>query len=168
MYGYTSCQHGTIRYFLSLRTKSPIMKLSQTAEYALRAVVWLAANGKAATTAQISSATQVPPGYLSKVMRALGKHDIVVPRRGPGGGFTLARTPDSMSLLDIINAVDPLQNMDACPLGIKSHSLDLCPLHARLRKTMATVEATLRDTLISELIADDATRPGLCAEKPAG
>ena len=56
---------------------------SQTAEYALRAVVWLANNDDAPmTTNQIAKATQVSPDYLSKVLWALGRSGLVHAQRG--------------------------------------------------------------------------------------
>ena len=78
---------------------------SQTAEYALRAVVWLANNDDAPmTTNQIAKATQVPPDYLSKVLWALGRSGLVHAQRGKNGGFTLTRPADELSILDVINA----------------------------------------------------------------
>ena len=66
---------------------------SQTVEYALRAVVYLADQApEARTTDQISEATQVPKPYLSKVLQNLGRSDIVRSQRGIGGGVTLVKT----------------------------------------------------------------------------
>ena len=68
--------------------------ISQTVEYALRAVVYLADQGEAArTTQQIAEATRVPPAYLSKVMQGLSRGKLVHSQRGLHGGFTLAREP---------------------------------------------------------------------------
>ena len=62
--------------------------ISQTAEYALRAVVFLSMNVDAAfTTQQIAVATKVPAAYLSKVMQSLVRAGLVRSQRGLGGGF---------------------------------------------------------------------------------
>jgi Rrf2 family transcriptional regulator, nitric oxide-sensitive transcriptional repressor len=66
--------------------------LSQTTEYALRVMVYLASlNGKPATIAQIAAATQTPEGYLAKVLRSLALAELVRSRRGLHGGSVLAR-----------------------------------------------------------------------------
>ena len=83
--------------------------ISQTAEYALRAIVYLAdQRGSPRTTAQIAEATQVPPGYLAKVMQSLSRTKLVHSQRGLNGGFTLTRDPAGLPMLEIIGAVDTL------------------------------------------------------------
>jgi Rrf2 family protein len=78
--------------------------LSTTAEYALRAVVWLAAQDASACTAeQVSRATEVPGPYLSKVLQTLGKAGIVRSQRGLGGGFALNVEPERITVLQVIN-----------------------------------------------------------------
>ena len=68
--------------------------LSQTVEYALRAVVQLAAISPAAsTTADLSEITKVPPAYLVKVLQMLVRAGIVNSQRGASGGVSLARAP---------------------------------------------------------------------------
>ena len=118
---------------------------SQTAEYALRAVVWLAGNPDApSTTQQIARATRVPPDYLSKVMQALGRADIVQAQRGKKGGFSLAAPASAISILDVLNAVDPMKRIRTCPLSLKGHGANLCPLHRRLDNAMDHIELAPR------------------------
>ena len=96
--------------------------ISQTAEYALRAVVVLGPQrGVPLTTRQIASRAQVPAGYLSKAVQALGRAGLVEGQRGLGGGFTLARPLKEITVLDVINAVDPVHRIDRCPLGRPEH-----------------------------------------------
>src|SRR5262249_27996199 len=88
--------------------RGPFM-FSQTVEYALRAVVHLAYEAPAArTTAQIADATQVPKDYLSKILQGLAKKGIVSTQRGVGGGVALAKTPEELTILDVVNAVEPI------------------------------------------------------------
>ncbi len=135
--------------------------ISLTAEYALRAAVYLAdCDGQPRTSAQISEATQVPVDYLSKVMRSLGRAKIVHSRRGVNGGFTLAADAANISVLQVVNAVDPIQRITACPLGIKGHE-KLCPLHRRLDDSIAMVEQSFADTNVAELVASPRRR-NLC------
>ena len=137
--------------------------ISQTAEYALRAIVYLAdQDGEAQTTAQIAAATQVPAGYLSKVMQGLSRARLVNSQRGLRGGFTLVDKPDELSVLDVVNAVDPIRRFHECPLGIETHGTSLCPLHRKLDDAAAQVEVAFRDTTVSELLAVPRPRKPLC------
>ena len=86
--------------------------ISQTAEYALRAVVCLAQNqDKPHTTVEIAKWTKVPEHYLSKVLLALAKHEVVSSKKGLHGGYVLAQPPEDLALLEVINAVDPIQHI---------------------------------------------------------
>jgi Rrf2 family nitric oxide-sensitive transcriptional repressor len=134
---------------------------SQTAEYALRAVVYLASQeGKPRTTQEIAQATRVPTGYLSKVMQSLGRKGLVQSQRGLHGGFTLARPADELTVLDILEAVDPIRRIRHCPLNIKGH-VNLCPLHRRLDQAMKLVEDALRKSTIAELLAEPERARGI-------
>jgi Rrf2 family protein len=134
---------------------------SQTAEYALRAVVYLASQaGAAQTTQQIAEATRVPAGYLSKVMQGLTRAGLVHSQRGLHGGFTLTRPAEELTVLDVIEAVDPIRRIRSCPLGIKGH-VNLCPLHRRLDQAMALVEDALRQSTIAELLVEPERSRGI-------
>jgi Rrf2 family protein len=133
--------------------------LSQTTEYALRAAVWLAQNhGTSQTTRQIAAGTKVPVGYLSKVLQVLGRAGLVRALRGKRGGFELAKPPAGMKVLEIVDVVDPIQRIRACPLGLESHSRNLCPLHTRIDQALASIEASFDSTSLADLLAppDDA------------
>lgn len=129
--------------------------ISQTAEYALRAVVCLASQpDKPMVTPAIAEITQVPAGYLSKVLQMLGRHGMVQSQRGLHGGFTLARPASEMTVLEVVNAVDPLKRIKECPLGLEQHGRRLCPLHRQLDDAMAQVEKALGAHTIAALISE--------------
>lgn len=128
--------------------------ISQTAEYALRAIVYLAMNpGEAFTSQQISLNTKVPAPYLSKVLQSLVRGRLVRSQRGLGGGFVLAKTAEDISILEVLNAVDPIQRIRTCPLGLKAHGINLCALHTRLDDATAVIERTFADTTIADILA---------------
>lgn len=138
--------------------------ISLTAEYALRAVVWIAGRPDAAVgTRDIAEATQVPVGYMSKVLQSLARSHLVRSRPGRSGGFVLARKPGTISVLDIVQAVDPVQRIERCPLGHRLHNGKLCPLHRRLDQALAMIERAFADSSIAELMAEAADENSLCA-----
>lgn len=142
--------------------------ISQTAEYALRIAVFLGTqNGVPATTRQIAVATRVPESYLAKVLQGLSRAGIVSSQRGLHGGSVLARPPGALSVYDVIQAIDPIQRITTCPLGLKGHGTNLCPLHRRLDKAMEAVEAAFRDSTLADLLAEPTTSKPLCDAETA-
>ncbi len=148
---------------LTRRQLIPIVNcmISQTAEYALRAMVYLADQTEPKTTQSISAATRVPTGYLAKVMQSLSRSRLVNAQRGLHGGFTLASGADEVTVLQVINAVDPIRRFHECPLGL--HGIDLCPLHRSLDDAAQAIEATFGDTTVADLVNVPAYRKPLCA-----
>lgn len=144
--------------------------ISQTAEYALRAIVYLGNQvGKACTTAQLAEEINAPPSYLAKVMKGLTRAGIVESQRGLHGGFTLARNPRDVTILEVVNSVDAFHRIPRCPLGRPAHTSGLCPLHRRMDNVMAAAEASLDHMTIGEVLEE----PGLlcslpCVAEPAG
>lgn len=128
--------------------------ISQTAEYALRAIVYLAMNpGNAFTTQQISRQTKVSAAYLSKVLQSLVRARLVQSQRGLGGGFVLSKPPEEINFLEVLDAVDPIQRIRTCPLGLKAHGTNLCAMHKKLDDATAVIEKTFADTTIAEILA---------------
>ena len=129
--------------------------VSQTSEYALRAVACLARRpGEPMTTQQIAVASRVPAGYLAKILQALARAGIVSGQRGLGGGFLLARRPDQLTLLDVVRVADGSRRITTCPLGIPGHGPDLCPLHRRLDEAAALAEQTLGGVTVADVLGE--------------
>lgn len=136
---------------------------SQTVEYALRAVVCLAVPPpRPWKTSDIAEKTKVPPAYLSKVLQELVRAGLVHSQRGAGGGMTLARDSAEITILDVVNAVEPIQRITTCPLDLKSHGVRLCPLHRRMDNALAHVESALRSSTLAELLAEPTMSTPLC------
>jgi len=124
-----------------------------TAEYALRAIVWLASHSEQTQTSeQIATATQVPPRYLYKVMQSLAQAGLIHSQPGPRGGYSLAIPADQICLLDVINTVAPIGRITSCPLNIESHSTELCPLHHELDKAYQLIEKAFEKVTIAQIV----------------
>jgi Rrf2 family protein len=136
---------------------------TQTVEYALRATVHLAENtGSPQKTSDIATATKVPAAYLSKILQGLHKQKIVRLQRGVGGGVSLAIPPEKLTILDIVNAVDPIGRINSCPLELQSHRNALCSLHQKLDDTMRRTEQELGSTTLRDLLKASHPIRGLC------
>ena len=139
--------------------------ISQTVEYALRAMLSLARTPDDAQTAkQIAATMKVPSSYLAKVLQALAKAKLVTSTRGLHGGFRLVKPPARINLLDVVNAVQPVQRIRTCPLDIESHSTELCPLHRRLDRALALMEEAFRSTTLADLVSEPTTCPNLARQ----
>jgi Rrf2 family protein len=124
---------------------------SQTSEYALRAAMYLTEHPEVPASSEcISEAMQVPKPYLSKILRDLVVAGLVRSLRGPRGGFGLAKPANTITVLDVINAVDPIQRITRCPLGRPDHQ-QLCPLHRQMDVAIQQVECSLRATSLAQL-----------------
>lgn len=139
--------------------------ISQTSEYALRAVVFLAQRENGPAAAQdIAAATKVPVGYLQKILRVLSRAGMLNAQRGVGGGFSLAKPPTAISVLDVLTATDTdISRIARCPLGIKGHTR-LCPLHRLLDEQIAGVRSAFASTTVAELVSQGGGRRGLCGD----
>ena len=127
---------------------------SQTVEYILRVIVFLAAKrDDAVTTQQISAATHVPVGYLAKIMQRLVKAGLVNSQRGRNGGFVLTERSYKLSVYDVIQLLEPIERVTKCPMGVALHGTTLCPLHRRIDKAIAGVEKTLQEATIADLMS---------------
>lgn len=127
--------------------------ISQTIEYALRAMSFLASleQDVSVNSESIATHTKVPQSYLSKILRDLVVAELVKSQRGPNGGFCLSSPPSKVSILAIINAVDPIQRIRRCPLGNPCH-VELCPLHQRLDDALAMIEKNFAATSLAEIL----------------
>lgn len=137
--------------------------LSQTAEYALRAMVCLSLTpNELVPTSVLAEGTKVPAHYLAKVLQSLAASDLIVGRRGVGGGYKLAQPADQINLMDVINAVSPVQRIDTCPLGITDHGPDLCPLHKKVDQAAKSVIDIFSGASLADLISEPNTNTPLC------
>ena len=140
--------------------------ISQTVEYALRAVVTIAQHdGQPCTAKKLAEITQVPLPYLSKLMQGLVRGGLVSSQRGLHGGFLLRSDPKNLTILDVVNVVEPVRRIVQCPLKIQSHGTNLCPLHRRLDNAIEATEKVFRETTVAEILSQPSSVTPLCEEK---
>lgn len=139
------------------------MSVTQTAEYALRAVVWLAQNpGVPQTTQQLAAGTKVSVSYLPKVLQPLARAQIVSSQRGINGGYSLAIDPEGLTVLEVVSCVDPIKRIKSCPLKFEAHGGTLCPLHRMLDESIAATEKQFAETTVANLLRRETGSKPLC------
>lgn len=129
--------------------------LSQTGEHALRALLYLGQNTArgAVPATEIAEALGAPPNYLAKTLRALVRRKILRSSRGPGGGFTLARSPDTISTAEILAAVDDVATVATCLLGDRPCDPEHpCAAHQQWTLLRERVLAPLSETSVADLL----------------
>lgn len=136
--------------------------LSKTAEYALRSVACMGSQFDRPISANLlAGQTKVPRRYLTRVLQDLCSAGMVQSRPGPGGGYELTRSINKLTILDVINTVEPIARIRKCPLGLKTHH-KLCPLHAELDKAYAATEKAFAGVTIQELVESSSPIIPLC------
>ena len=85
-----------------------MIKLTRKGEYGIRGIIFLAQQppGKISLLSEIAAESEVPATFLAKILQEFGKNGLVQSYRGAGGGFTLARPPDEITLRDVVEAVE--------------------------------------------------------------
>ena len=135
---------------------------SKTTEYAFRAAVFLCeAKGKRVPAQEIAEATKVSVRYMSKVLQTMSDAGLINSQRGPTGGFWLARDPEEVSLLDVIQATEPIERICECPLGLQEHCEQLCPLHRTLDDLARITEERLGSTSLKSLMREPVVPLGI-------
>jgi Rrf2 family transcriptional regulator, nitric oxide-sensitive transcriptional repressor len=131
---------------------------SQTAEYAMRAMACLAQYRELVATPTLADQTGVPANYLAKVLQMLAGAGLIAGRRGVGGGYRLSRGADDITLLQVVDAVDPLPRNRQVPNNTNGQSYGtLSALHAKMDEASQAVirvyqHATLADLVRSEVV----------------
>jgi Rrf2 family iron-sulfur cluster assembly transcriptional regulator len=105
---------------------------SKKCEYGLQGVLYLAAHleEKVISSEDVSKALSIPKEFISKILQSLTESGIVESKKGKNGGFTLAKTPSKIRLIDVVAAIDGLEIFNSCILGFPECSPDHpCPVH---------------------------------------
>lgn len=129
--------------------------LTDTAEYALRAVLFLARqeDGSRVSAAQVAEELDLPRNYLSKVLRRLAHQGVLESSRGPAGGFRLARPAGEVTLGAAIEPFYDFSVDEQCLLGRRKCSeRDPCVAHAQWKSVVGGFRTFFNETTIHELI----------------
>jgi len=134
------------------------MQITRQADYALRAMLYLAQlePTQRAATSQIAQEQHIPPSFLAKIISQLSIAGLIHTSRGARGGVSLARTPEEISILEVVEAIDgPIalnectHSSGSCPFG------ENCPLRPLWCETQADLVNRLRSTNFAQFVTEN-------------
>jgi len=114
-----------------------------------------------ATATEIAEQTRVPARYMSKVLQTLSEAGLVESQRGPTGGFWLTKSPEDISLLDVVDCIQPIERITKCPINLEEHCDELCPLHLELDDLAAIARKKLGSTSLASVMDQSIVPLGL-------
>jgi Rrf2 family protein len=132
--------------------------LNQSADYALRATLFLARSSGGPQSADvIAAAIGVPRNYLGKVLHLMVRAEVLASTRGPHGGFMLARPADAITLESVVAPFQELPPRDVCLLGNRPCDATApCNAHERWRLMSDPVRTFFRTTSIELMLGESA------------
>lgn len=134
------------------------MQLTNTTDYAIRIVCYLASENRMVTTAELSRELKVPASYIPKITKQLKEKGIIKATEGANGGYMLEKQPEEISLMNVIACTETTMAISRCleKDGYCSRDYtDCCKVHQVLLDLQNTYNNRLENVKISDII-----RPG--------
>jgi len=136
------------------------MELTRKGEYAVRSVLYLARQprGTMSLVGDIAAASCVPKTFLAKILQDFTRVGLVVSSRGTGGGFALARTPDTITLRQVVEAIEGPILPNRCLIGVGACERDAaCRVHPVWQRVRDEIVTILEGVTIEELAREPET-----------
>jgi Rrf2 family protein len=131
------------------------MQITRQADYAMRAVLYLAKQGseRRISTSQIAVEQQIPPSFLAKIVSQLSVAGLLQTSRGARGGVSLARKPADITVLEVVEAIDGPILLNECVAGGGTCAFgDTCPLHDIFCTAQAELVGRLEHTTFGSVL----------------
>jgi len=126
---------------------------SKKVAYAVRCLVYLAERSEPALIREISEVTGIPHPYLAKIVNDLTRKGFVKSQRGIGGGITLAKNPESISVCEICVAFDDPFLKQECLIGMPNCSEETgCTFHPFWSKEKEKIINFLSGNTIDKIV----------------
>jgi Rrf2 family protein len=134
------------------------MQITRQADYALRAVIYLARLGteERAATSQIAQEQRIPPSFLAKIVSQLSVAGLLQTSRGARGGVALAKRPEDITILDVVEAIDGPILLNECVAcgGVCSFG-DTCPMKPVWQNTQKQLVQQLQNVTFDSFISSN-------------
>ena len=132
------------------------MQITRQADYALRAMLYLSnlEPSKRAATSHIAKEKNIPPSFLAKIISQLSIAGLINTSRGARGGVTLARAPEEISVLEVVEAIDGPITLNECTLNAGSCPFgENCPMRPVWCDAQSELVERLRTTTFADVAA---------------
>ncbi len=130
------------------------MQLTMMGEYAIRAMMHLSARpfGTIVPISDVSVQWDIPESFLRKISAQLAKARLIITQRGVGGGLSLARPAEEITLLDVMEAVEGPLSLNKCLINPRVCSrTSWCAVHLLWSEGQEKLKDTLRSRSLAEL-----------------
>jgi Rrf2 family protein len=134
------------------------MRLTRAGEYAVRCVLYLSARSPDAVTPkrEVAQGMEIPEIFLGKVAQQLARAGILEIVQGAKGGFRLLRSPEEVTLLEVVEAVVGEIFLNDCLLKSSSCSrVQSCTVHQVWTKARRQLRETLREATFAQLLTEE-------------
>ena len=143
------------------------MQFTRASDYAVRVLSYLInANGSVSRAQSIAAVTEIPESFLAKILGQLCRSGLVRSHRGARGGFSLAAQPDSLNLLQVVEAMEGPLRLNICDAPERCAFIDSCPIEKAWEKAEQTLRESLREHKLADL-AQQADSAGIFTKKIA-
>jgi Rrf2 family protein len=131
---------------------------SKACKYAIKALIYIASrsgDGSRISLRDIAAQIDSPEHFTAKIMQILSKQGIVSSIKGPNGGFYLETNAPAIPLFDVVRAIDGVQHLTGCGLGLKNCSEDQpCPIHREFSEVRNRLLNMLHQSTIQQLAGE--------------
>ncbi len=133
------------------------MKFSKTSEYALRILIYMARQPEALYSAsQLIKELNVSDKYLRRLMTNLSKSGFIRSVQGRVGGYAFQKHIDEITLFDVIDSVEGMDQLNSCVLGFEQCSCtNPCAMHETWSGVRDKLNLVFRETTLSNLNVDE-------------
>jgi Rrf2 family protein len=134
------------------------MQITRQADYAVRAIMYLAKLGpeEKAATSQIAEEQEIPLSFLAKIIAQLSVAGLLQTMRGARGGVTLARPAENINLLEVVEAIDGPILLNECVNGSYDCPLSSCLMRKVWTEAQADLVKRLKATTFGEFVKEAA------------
>ena len=128
------------------------MQITRQADYAVRAIMYLSELGpnEKAATSQIAEEKEIPLSFLAKIIAQLSVAGLLQTMRGARGGVTLARSPDEISLLEVVEAIDGPLQLNECVNSSFECPISDCPMQQVWQDAQGDLVQRLKSTTFGQ------------------
>lgn len=130
---------------------------SKSSKYAIRSILFLATQSTEQQrfgSKRLAEELDVPIHFLAKILQDLSRNGLISSAKGPGGGFYLTAQNQSLTILEILEAVDGNEIFKGCVLGFASCSdKNPCPIHVQVYAYREGLRYQLAHLSVTELAA---------------